>query len=133
MTPRDFCYWLQGYFELGEMDDRLIFELSFEQTQSVINHLKLVHECNPKLDIKDKCNSFMYVLKGFFESHTAANANFTLRGEDLEFVRDTLEDIFAHVIDPTHGTPEQQAELKKIHDGNPHLDPAKNPGGLMRC
>lgn len=133
MTPRDFCYWLQGYFELTDMLDGPITELTVEQTQSVINHLRLVHKCNPKLDIKNKCNGFMYVLKGFFESHTDTNSKFFLADEDLEYVRDMLEEIFEHVIDPTHGTPAQQAELKKIHDGNPHLDPAKNPGGLMRC
>lgn len=128
MTPRDFCYWLQGYFELVEMVDDPVTELTAKQTQAVIDHLNLVHACNPRMDIKDKCNGFMYVLKGFLQSHSDMDPKFTLRNEDLDFVRDMLEEIFEHVIDPTHGTPEQQAKLKKIHDG-------KDDGykTIMRC
>ncbi len=44
MTARDFCYWLQGLFELGKPS-----ELNAEQTEVVRRHLALVfkHEIDP--------------------------------------------------------------------------------------
>lgn len=44
MTGRDFCYWLQGYFELGGSSG-----LSMEQSDIVRKHLALVfvHEIDP--------------------------------------------------------------------------------------
>jgi len=44
MTSRDFCYWLQGYFEISKAST-----LSEEQTQDVRNHLNMVfiHEIDP--------------------------------------------------------------------------------------
>lgn len=43
MTPRDFCYWLQGYFELNEelQDGR---ELGAGQTEKIKRRLALVFE-----------------------------------------------------------------------------------------
>ncbi len=38
MTSRDFCYWLQGYFELGGGRDGL----DASATQVIRNHLNLV-------------------------------------------------------------------------------------------
>ena len=37
MKPQEFCYWLQGYFEIGDGK-----YLSPEQVQIVKNHLALV-------------------------------------------------------------------------------------------
>lgn len=44
MTSRDFCYWLQGYFELG-----LVTSLSETQVKVIRNHLAMVfkHEIDP--------------------------------------------------------------------------------------
>ncbi len=44
MTSRDFCYWLQGLFELKNPES-----LNKEQTKQIKNHLKLVfkHEIDP--------------------------------------------------------------------------------------
>jgi len=46
MTARDFCYWLQGTFEVASLE-----ELNKEQTQTVKNHLNLVfvHEIDPSM------------------------------------------------------------------------------------
>lgn len=45
MTSRDFCYWLQGFFELQGTNEAL----TTEQVQIIRNHLKLVflHEIDP--------------------------------------------------------------------------------------
>lgn len=44
MTSRDFAFWLQGTFELGD-----IKTLNEKQVQTIKNHLKLVffHEIDP--------------------------------------------------------------------------------------
>lgn len=46
MTSRDFCYWLQGYFELGSHDRNY---LGPEQVECIRKHLALVftHEIDP--------------------------------------------------------------------------------------
>lgn len=45
MKPRDFCYWLQGYFEIHGG-----FELDHEQIKVIKNHLNLVfkHSIDPE-------------------------------------------------------------------------------------
>lgn len=45
MTSKDFCYWLQGFFELSEPNKAL----TPEQVKTIKNHLKLVflHEIDP--------------------------------------------------------------------------------------
>jgi hypothetical protein len=62
MTSRDFCYWLQGHFELNGT-----CAISAEQAALIQRHLSLV---------------------------------------------------FVHEIDPSQGSPEQQAKLNKIHMGD---------------
>lgn len=46
MTSRDFCYWLQGHFEIGQQTS-----LNEEATAKVKRHLSLVfkHEIDPSL------------------------------------------------------------------------------------
>jgi hypothetical protein len=45
MTSRDFCYWLQGFFEIAEPD-----KLTAEQVCTIRQHLALVfvHEIDPQ-------------------------------------------------------------------------------------
>lgn len=52
MTSRDFCYWLQGYFEINEVPRAEPFDtaaLSKEQVACIKKHLALVfvHEIDP--------------------------------------------------------------------------------------
>ncbi len=51
MTSRDFCYWLQGFFEVSGATT-----LSAEQAQCVKAHLNLVfkHEIDPTFGGPDK-------------------------------------------------------------------------------
>jgi len=46
MTSRDFAYWLQGFFEISNVED-----LSKEQTKVIKNHLNMVfkHEIDPSM------------------------------------------------------------------------------------
>ena len=51
MQAAQFCYWLQGYFELTEDDGGL----SLEQVKTIQNHLNLVfvHDLDPK-EVEEK-------------------------------------------------------------------------------
>lgn len=46
MRSRDFCYWLQGFFEISEAD-----ELDSTKVDIIKNHLNLVfkHEIDPEM------------------------------------------------------------------------------------
>lgn len=46
MRPSEFCYWLQGYFELSNAE-----ELTVEQINEIKKHLRLV--CHPSTPTKD--------------------------------------------------------------------------------
>lgn len=59
MTSRDFCYWLQGYFEILGVDknkENVGQSLSIEQTNCIKNHLAMVfkHEIDPSFGDKKK-------------------------------------------------------------------------------
>lgn len=49
MTARDFCYWLQGFFEVHGIDKERII-LRPEQVEVIKRHLSMVfeHDIDPK-------------------------------------------------------------------------------------
>lgn len=51
MTSRDFCYWLQGYFELQPNAPRETHALKPEQVMLIKAHLNMVfeHEIDPSM------------------------------------------------------------------------------------
>lgn len=69
MTSKEFCYWLQGFFEIG------------------CNHVP-----NSKLELSES---------------------------QIQIIRDHLNMVFKHEIDPSYGSPEHQAELSHLHNNNP--------------
>lgn len=50
MTTRDFCYWLQGFFEVSDTKD-----INAKQTEIIQRHLNLVfvHDIDPSMGDKD--------------------------------------------------------------------------------
>ena len=72
MRSRDFCYWLQGYFELTD-------------------------------------------------SHTLSN-------EQIKVIRDHLDLVFAHEIDPLMGDKSHQKKLNEIHNSS-----SPDQTSTMRC
>jgi hypothetical protein len=66
MTSRDFCYWLQGFFEIREAEGKDVAPITPAQIGCIRNHLNMV---------------------------------------------------FKHEIDPSHGDAAHQAELAKAHAG----------------
>lgn len=57
MTAREFCYWLQGYFELRqtEVETPVVIRLTDAQVVQIRAHLALVfqHDIDPSVDKGD--------------------------------------------------------------------------------
>jgi hypothetical protein len=51
MTSRDFCFWLQGYFEVAEGAERCGRDMTIAQVETIKRHLALVfkHEIDPSM------------------------------------------------------------------------------------
>lgn len=51
MTSRDFCYWLQGYFEILDPSGKAPMAVGPAQVEIIRKHLDYVfaHEINPQL------------------------------------------------------------------------------------
>ena len=64
MKAHEFCYWLQGFFELGTP-----YELTSEQVKAIRNHLNMVfvHEIDPKYPAKQQAD--------LSEAHNGAKGN----------------------------------------------------------
>lgn len=56
MTSRDFCYWLQGYFEInaGQQAKDYVEWVNPQQVEMIKNHLAMVfkHEIDPSFGDK---------------------------------------------------------------------------------
>jgi len=57
MTSREFCYWLQGYFEIQSSEPYRAV-LTADQIEMVKKHLSMVfvHEIDPSYPEQDKLN-----------------------------------------------------------------------------
>jgi len=58
MTSRDFCYWLQGFFEVSEAR-----QLNVDQTEKIKKHLNLVfkHEIDPSMGNQEHQNALNHL------------------------------------------------------------------------
>ena len=54
MKSRDFCYWLQGYFEIHKVSHKNLPELNHDEVVVIANHLNMVfkHEIDPSMGPK---------------------------------------------------------------------------------
>ncbi len=105
MKSRDFCYWLQGYFELSAPCNSLATDLSVEQSGIVRQHLNmvLIHE-------GPQANPFCHWLHGFFQGIVGQRAS----EEQVALIQRRLTDVFVHEIDPSFPA-KQQADLVTAH------------------
>ena len=114
MSPRDFCFWLQGAFELGGL-----VELSPVRVAMVRNHLLLVFACRAEDEEQDQPQShvdtFMFCL--WLMGWIGASGP-TMSREKTKAIREKLDDLFEHAIDPT--MPGNPIKLQKLHDGALH-------------
>ncbi|MHB1949244.1 MAG: hypothetical protein ACYCQI_14145 [Gammaproteobacteria bacterium] len=104
MTDKEFCYWLQGYFEIA--------------TRSSLDKNKLILIESMLNKINEPYGEFTRWLQDVL---------FTLKSNQyhlplIEFfqnkIRSELNGIFLHVIDQSYETTLTQKELANIHYGN---------------
>jgi hypothetical protein len=105
MTPRDFCYWLQGYFEIAGLNEA---EWQSDRVRDlVLKHLLLVN-ATPGKWFQELVN-----FVGWMESCLE------FRGTAAQ-VEAKLSTIFEHVIDPaTAGDSSQQNQIHDDEFGTP--------------
>lgn len=118
MKAIEFCYWLQGYFELSEWPD--VTALQAKQVACIRAHLALVATVDPNHE-----NMFVEWLGSFLSNPPHATG--TAR------IRRMLAAQFQHVIDPSYSG--DKATLQAIHDGKPGTIPSGglSPDVVYRC
>lgn len=98
MTPRDFIYWLKGYFEIPELDKPIV--LSSQQVEVIRRHLSMLPAARYNRNVvcmptygKDFCDWLSHYLKA---SDTELSESATLR------IQQRLDELFVHVADEKH-------------------------------
>lgn len=129
MKANEFCYWLQGHFELKEGVDN---QFSPAQIECVGNHLALVEK------VEGSLSGFPAWLHAAMDVQKRMESpKGTVSSGDERFwgaVQRKLAEAFVHEIDPTYGG--DPAELQAIHDGKkkrppwPHRPDTSGGGGL---
>lgn len=103
MNAREFCYWLQGAFELCGMA-----EIDGARAAQIKAHLALVAKCDP-----NHRNTFVTWLDLTMNDGGYYAKGMTAR--DVEMVGKLLAAQFQHEIDPSYGG--DSAALQAAHDG----------------
>lgn len=88
MTSRDFCYWLQGYFEISSMQGEI--KISDAQARIIQAHLNLVfkHEIDPE-NFKDKSEK---EISAYEEIHKGAKSATEFDIKDYEKTKKEIDD-----------------------------------------
>lgn len=112
MKATEFCYWLQGAFELGNLA-----ALTKERLQCIKQHLAMV-QATDQATQPAKVTEFCAGLRG--------GLDFIKPGDSLimEALRKRLHDCFVHAIDPNYPNSD---ELNYIHGGT------DENGNVVRC
>ena len=117
MKSVEFCYWLQGYFELTKDNNKL----SFDQCQCIKKHLDMVKTYDlDNNNIFTQAQRFCLLL---YDLLTPLTPEFALNGFLLKGIKYDLSSVFKHEIDHSYGNP---TELNKIHG-------IYNNNETMRC
>jgi hypothetical protein len=117
MKAVEFCYWLQGYFELSEEGEPRA--LTSKQIACVKAHLALVAKVDPAHD-----NMFVEWLGGYLDMPPDMSR--------FAKIKRMLASQFQHVVDPSYGGDKEV--LQSIHDGSSVFAADGNPKpGVLRC
>lgn len=103
MNNRDFCYWLQGYFEITPHPS-----LTADKLMLIASQLKLIDE---------PLGQFTGWLQQLVVYLLDQQNNQALLDYFLTVIKDELNLIFYHVIDPIYDDTIGRAEAIKIHFG----------------
>lgn len=103
MQSIDFCYWLQGWFELEEPKN-----MNSTQLETISEHLALVfeHDAQP--------NRFCQSLQGFLAFNEDIAQGMSV--QQTQILKHMLEDTFRNEIDTRYHVKEFDI-MDKIHNG----------------
>lgn len=75
MTSRDFCYWLQGFFELTASTENSNLDINDKQTCLIRSHLAMVfkHEIDPSMGDKVHQDKLKEIHNRGFDKHSKVN------------------------------------------------------------
>ena len=88
MRPDNFCYWLQGYFELSKPEF-----IPPDQLVIIKAHLSMVFESGLKLNHKSPIYQFCKWVQGFFEGVDGD----IISDEKTLILKDKLYRVFEHI------------------------------------
>ena len=103
MKATEFCYWLQGAFELGEQTS-----LTDPQVVCARKHLELVRANG--MTGPERVVTFCGWVAGVFDLLEGSDA--TVRKRGISMLRSSLNDVFEHAIDKMY---ENSDHLESIH------------------
>jgi len=103
MQSIDFCYWLQGWFELEEPKN-----MNSTQLQTISEHLALVFEYDAQP------NRFCQSLQGFLAFNEDIAQGMSV--QQTQILKHMLEDTFRNEIDTRYHVKEFDI-MDKIHNG----------------
>jgi hypothetical protein len=127
MTPNEYFYWLQGYFEIHGGD---VPPLSDAQIERIVRHDRLVSAAG---NVRGEQMIKIGVVLDLMRSGDVDRAKGT------ESVRRMVAQQFQHVIDPQAGDADQQQILNNIHGvtatSGPFIMGGVDPktGAVYRC
>lgn len=122
MTPNEYFYWLQGYFEIFGVD---VPPLTDHQIDTIVRHDRLVSAAgNGRGEQMIKIAVVLELMKSYELD----------RAKGTESVRHMVAQQFQHVIDPQAGDELKQQVLNGIH-GNTFTIGGVDPksGAVYRC
>jgi hypothetical protein len=122
MRQDEFCYWLQGYFELTPGEKTSI---TLDQREIIRNHLELVKKCNVEGRKKTQkpITGFCAWLDGALD--LAPVNDVAILPEAIGAIKNRLNAEFEHVIDPKVSGDKE--ELQAVHDGLQLSSPPNYP------
>lgn len=102
-TNQDFCYWLQGYFEINA-------QANFDQLTLQQLAAKLLEITEPWGELTRWLNQSLHFIRiGGYNPETITT--FT------PILRNRLNEVFEHVIDNSYVTDHSATYLKAVHEG----------------
>lgn len=103
MKATEFCYWLQGHFELGEQRANL----SDRQVKIVLAHLRMV-------DVHDKTDGRSRQFCAWLKTTLEAFGEVELSAPQTQRIKQLLSEVFLHEIDPGYPIAEVE-QLQQAH------------------
>jgi len=107
MTSINFCYWLQGKFEI---DGPNLRHLTGAQVEMISRHLNMVLVHEPDTEVP-----FIHWLRDILAFGDSSKIGWS--EANVVLIRQRLNLCFIHVIDPELGDAEHQAKLDEAHNG----------------